>query len=206
MAFKLLSGVSVPDDWSPYVLEGNTEFEVFHRPIWDTQTIATNQSAAVNWFVTAQATLDLGNEVFPLKNSYLCAAIGIYFKDSIGADNLPVSGTAYAGRGNDHVLITNTGVLSITIGGKSYGDWPMFKLIPGAGVWGLVAAGGTPTAIDYTQMGPPDPRAMFKLAIPLVMPMNTKIVMSSTWPGGALSLSATSKACLILDGKEARGH
>lgn len=198
------SNVQVPDEWGDYVVQQNAQFEIIHRPIWDTQTIATNQSANVNWFASSQATLDLGNEVLPLKNSYLIAAVGLYFKDVINSDNPAATGNTFASRANDHVLIINTGVLSIVINGKSYGDFPMFKLIPGAGIWGIIAGGGTPTQTDYSQMGTPDPRAMFKLAIPLVIPMNTKTVLYSQWPGGALSLSLSSKACLIIDGKEAR--
>ena len=198
------SNVQVPDEWGQWVVQQNSEFEIIHRPIYDTQTVATNQSANLNFFASQQATLDLGNEVFPLKNSYLVAAMGIYFKDVINNDNAAASGSTFASRANDHVLIVNTGLLSLVINGKNYGDWPMFKLAPGAGIWGLIAGGGTPTLTDYSQLGTPDPRAAFKLAIPLVIPINTKTQAFGQWPGGALSLSLASKMCVIFDGKEAR--
>jgi len=197
------SRVNVPEDWLQYVTQNNDAFEIIHRPLWDTQSLTTSQSAPVNFFATQQATLDLGNEIFPLKNSYLIASIGLFFKDVFDADSPPLTGSAFASRANDHVLVSNTGILTITINGKSYGDWPMFKLASGCGVWGIVAAGGTPTAVDYSNIGVADPRAMFKLAVPLVLPANTKATIVGTWPGGALALAYSSKLACILDGKEA---
>lgn len=198
------SGVNVPEDWMQYVTQNNDAFEIIHRPLWDTQSLTTTQSAPLNFFATQQATLDLGNEIFPLKNSYLIASIGLFFKDIYEGDNLGgVSNAQFTSRSNDHVLVTNTGILTITINGKSYGDWPMFKLASGCGVWGIMAGGGTPVNANYANIGVPDPRAMFKLAVPLVLPANTKATIVGTWPGGALSLAYTSKLACILDGKEA---
>lgn len=198
------SGVNVPEDWLVYVTQANDAFEIIHRPLWDTQSLTTGQSAPVNFFATQQATLDLGNEIFPLKNSYLIASIGLFFKDVVEGDSLAaISGAAFTSRINDRVLVTNTGVLTITINGKSYGDWPMFKLASGCGVWGIMAGGGTPVNANHSNLGAPDPRAMFKLAVPLVLPANTKATIVGTWPGGALSLAYSSKLACILDGKEA---
>lgn len=205
MAFRLISGVEIPDQWRDYSTQQADEFEIVHRPLWDTQTYVDNTSTLLNFFASSQANAGLGNEVMPLKNSFLVCAIGVYFKDGAQSDNIPADGSAFASKFNDHVLLTNTGILNITIGAKNYGPFPLWKLLPGAGVWGLMASGGTPlgTGINYSQMGLPTPEAMFKLAIPLVIPQNTQTVLTMQW-AAAVNLTGNSTICLILDGKEAR--
>jgi len=209
-AYRLLSGVEIPDDWAKYSTQQNQDFEIVHRPIWDTQTYVDNSSVQLNFFTTGQANLGLGNEVFPLKNSYLCAAIGFYFKTQVFSDLLTADNTALVGQFNDVVLLVNTGVLNITIGQKLYGPFPMWKLSPGAGVWGVMAGGGgtpngaVPPIANYAQLGLPTPEAMYKLAIPLVIPMNTQVVMSSVWAAAVNTQTGNFAICLCLEGKEAR--
>lgn len=205
MSYKLISGVEIPDEWSAYSTQQNAEFEIIHRPVWDTQTFTSASTLSLNFFQTPQANVGLGNEVFPLKNSYLCASIGLYFKTQMGSDNTPAAGTAFASRANDVVLITNTGVLAVTIGNKEYGPFPLYKLIPGCGIWGFAAGATTGSpSLDYAQLGAPDPRAMFKLAIPLVIPQNTRTVMTMSWAATVASAITSTSLTLILDGKEAR--
>jgi len=208
MSYKLISGVEIPDEWAAYSTQQNAEFEIIHRPIWDTQTYTDATTLSINFFQTPQANQGLGNETFPLKNSYLCAAIGVYFKDQ-AENNVPGTDlTAWASVFNNHVLLANTGVLNIIIGNKEYGPFPLWKLSPGGGVWGIVGAAGTATAaavVNYSQLGIPDPRALFKLAIPLVIPQNTRTVMTMNW-AATVNLAGTDNSvlCLTLDGKEAR--
>lgn len=210
MSFRTISGVEIPDEWAQYSTQQAAEFEIVHRPLWDTQTFVDATTLSLNFFATGQANQGLGNEVFPLKNSFLCAAIGVYFKDGAQDDNLAASGSAFASRFNDHVLITNTGVLNITIGQKLYGPFPLWKLIPGAGVWGIISSAGSPTsatasvnAANYSQLGMPDPRAMYKLAIPLVIPATTNVALQMNW-AATVDITGNSTICLCLEGKEAR--
>lgn len=208
-AFKLLSGVEIPDEWGRYSTQSAAEFEIIHRPIWDTQTYVDNTTTLLNFFAAAQANVGLGNEVFPLKNSYLVAAIGLFFKTQVFSDLLTADATAYVSAINDIVLISNTGVLNITIGAKAYGPFPLWKLTPGAGMWGVMAGGsGTPNGAippiaNYGQLGIPSPEAMYKLAIPLVIPMNTATTLSMTW-AAAVNTLGNNALCLCLEGKEAR--
>ncbi len=202
-AFRLISGVEIPDEWGQYSTQKASDFEIIHRPLWDTQNFISANTLNLNFFNQAQANTGLGNEVFPLKNSYLVCGIGVFFKDQAANDSQSATvGTPLTSRFNDHVLITNTGVLAINIGNKDYGPFPLWKLTPGAGVWGLFF-GGTPSMPSYSQMGMPDPRALFTLAIPLVIPMSTRVTMSMAW-AATVVLSNPSVITLLLDGKEAR--
>lgn len=210
MALRLISGVEIPEEWGPYSTQQANEFEIVSRPLWDTQTFTDNSSTLLNFFASQQANLGLGNEVFPLKNSFLCCAIGVFFKSQAFSNLTTADQAAFASAFNDIVLITNTGVLNITIGQKLYGPFPLWKLSPGAGVWGLMAGGaGTPNGavppiVNYAQLGEPTPEAMFKLAIPLVLPMSTNIQVSMQWAAAVNTQNGNNTICLILDGKEAR--
>lgn len=208
-AFKLISGVEIPDEWGQYSTQMATDFEVIHRPIWDTQTYVDNTTVLLNFFAAGQANVGLGNEVFPLKNSYLVCAIGVFFKDNAKSNVVTADNAAFASAFNDHVLLTNTGVLNVTIGSKGYGQFPLWKLLPGAGVWGVMAAGGTPpggttpVATNYSQLGMPDPRCIYTLAVPLVIPMSSNVVTTMTW-AAVVDTTGNSSICLLFDGKEAR--
>lgn len=210
MGLRLNSGVEIPEEWGPYSTQQAGEFEIVHRPLWDTQTYTDNSTTLLNFFGSQQANVGLGNEIFPLKNSFLCCAIGVYFKHQIFSNNIAADGSAYTGALNDIILLSNTGVLAVTIGQKLYGPFPVWKLTPGAGVWGLLAgAGGTPSGAapplaNFGQMGMPTPEAMFKLAIPLVLPMSTNIQISMSWASAVNTSTGNVSTCLILDGKEAR--
>ncbi len=74
-------------------------------------------------------------------------------------------------------------------------------------MWGLIATGNSPATStaspNYSQLGMPTPEAMYKLAIPLVIPMTTNVVCTMQW-AATVSLTGTSVICLLLDGKEAR--
>lgn len=209
MALRLISGVEIPEEWGPYSTQQANEFEIVSRPIWDTVTYTDNTDTLLNFFNTARANQGLGNETFPLKNSYLACAIGVYFKHQ-AFSNLPTADdVAFASAFNDIVLLTNTGVLNITIGQKLYGPFPLWKLSPGAGVWGIIGSAGTPgtsagAAPNYGQLGMPTPEAMFKLAIPLVFPMSTNIVVQMQWAAVVNLENGNGTICLCFDGKEAR--
>src|SRR6266481_2993853 len=194
-SYRLVSGVTIPNEWAQYATQQVGDFEIIHRPLWDTKTFNGSLTQNLLFFNSAQASLDVGNEVVPLKNSFLIAAIGLYFKDNPQEDVLSTSAGTPNSRLMDHVLVVNTGVLAINIGSKDYGPFPMWKLSAGGG-FSIMQTSGTP--YGFSQLGQPDPRAMFKLAVPIVLPQGSKATIGMQWGATIATSILTAPVSLCL--------
>lgn len=205
-AIRTLTGVALPEAWGQYSTQKDDEFELVHNPLWFTRTYTDNSTTVLNYFNAALATEDLANAVFPLQNSYLVKAMGIFIKNQIRTDDAGAAG-AFASNFGDVQLLINTGILSINIGKKDYGPFPLWRLAPGGGAWGIIASAGGEAANlvhDSGQVGMPNPDSIYKLAIPFVIPAQTKATIKHQWPAGAVNLVGDATLCQILEGIEAR--
>ena len=200
------NGVAIPQSWEQYSTQIlDSPFELVHAPVWDSVTFTSASTLRSRFFDTARANTGLGNAVFPLQNSLLVKALGFFIKGQIRTDDAGSAGV-FASSFADTQLITNTGVLSFSIGSKSYGPWPMWRLAAGGGTWGVLAAAGAEAANlvhDSGQLGMPTPDSIYKLAIPLVIPAQTQTICELNW-AATVSLTGNTIICLILEGIQAR--
>lgn len=204
----MISGVTLPREWNQYNTQTDDGFELVHVPKWDTQNYAST-ATLLSFGTAAAANLSLGNLVFPLQNSYLVKAIGLYFKDRPQMNTLASAGNYSSTILDDHVQLVNQGVLTFQIGEKNYGPFPAWKLSPGAGIYAALSqSGGSTTGtgqnVNYSQLGFPSADSLYTLAVPLVIPAQTRCSVSLVWPAGGVTTSATDALCLCFEGIEAR--
>lgn len=205
---KTNNGVLIPAEWAPFVTQytmvdpSQAMFELIHKPQWYVRTYTDNVTTVLNYFDAALATEDLFTAVFPLQESYLLKAFGIYIRAGIETDDAGAAG-AFPSMIRDVQLLINTGVFDITIGRKNYGPFRQSRMSAGAGAWGALATAGAEAANlvhDWGQVGEPNPDAIYKLAIPLVIPAQTQCRMALRWPAGAVNLTADRVIELMLEG------
>lgn len=205
---QLISGVTLPSAWSAYNTQDPNNFQLLHRQLWFTRTYTSAVTTSLPMFdvLPANNTDDLATNIFPYQNSYLLKALGIYFKVAAFNDAGGANG-AFASIFRDVQLLVNTGVLDVKIGKVDYGPFALWRLSAGGGVFGVMAAAGakaTNDVYDSAQVGMPNPDAIFKLAIPLVIPANTQAFFKLRWPAGAVTLGDGNPATtLLLEGIEA---
>lgn len=208
MAKKTISGVSIPDDWAQYSTQKSDEFEFVHDPMWDTRTYTDNATLNLNFFTAtgAGATPDLTSKVFPLTDSFLLKAIGVFFKIRPFTDDAGAAG-AFPSIWGDLAQLINTGVLNLTIGKKNYGPFPLWKLGAGGGLFGVMCTAGAEAANlvhDYAQLGSPQTDALFKLQVPLLIPAQTQVPVSMSWAAAINTANGDISTCLYFDGITAR--
>jgi len=105
----------------------------------------------------------------------------------------PGAGTLLGSFNDVHRLIT-TGDVKLTVGTKEYGRWPTWMLPGGGGAYGTLnmvsaQAAGQYQAFEYGVSGVPDPRSVYSLPVPLMIPPQYDFKMIATW-AAALTLQA----------------
>lgn len=204
---RLISGVNLPAEWDAYSTQDPNGFELVHNPLWFTRTYVDNTTTTLNFFDQALATDDLWTNIFPYQNSFLVKALGIYILQNIETDDMGTSAAELPSGIDDVQLLINTAVLDFKIGKKDYGPFPAWRMSAGGGVYGVLAAAGGEAAnqvTDYGQVGMPHPDAIYKLAIPVVIPAQTQCTWRLRWPAGAVNLTGNRVIKLLLEGIEAR--
>jgi hypothetical protein len=194
--------IAIPRAWRRYNTVLEEGWEVRHALLWDTRTYTDNSTTEMNFFHAAQAAADLQNGNSPLQNPFKVHAIGVYVVASLG-----VAAAVVASVFQDVLLLANTGVLDLKIGSKDYGPFPLSKMSSGCGVYGVMAAAGGEAGnelANYANLGPPDPRAMFTLDFPLVIPASTSFKVKLSWPSGAVDLTGNAVLRVMFEGHEAR--
>lgn len=203
----MITGVTIPAEWSQYNSQSPDGFELVHNPLWFTRTYTDNSTTVLNFFDQPLATDDLFTNVFAYQNSYLIKALGVYVVNLLETDDQGASAAAVPSAYGDVQLLMNTGVLDWKIGKKDYGPFPLWRMASGGGAWGVVAAAGAEAAgqiSDTAQIGMPYPDAIYKLAIPVVIPAQTQCIWRMRWPAGAVNLTGDRVLKLVLEGIEAR--
>jgi len=205
---RTVNGVVIPDAWAndSTQLGVDAGFEIAHQPQWSTRTYPAAGITKLEFFSTnaAPASEDEGNITFPYSNTIKTMAIGLYFKNLIAvADG---TGPTLASAFRDIQILSNKGVLNVQLGKKSYGPFPIWRLCAGGGPWGLIGSTGTaaaPSVVNAAQLGEPNTDAIFKLAVPVVIPAQTQAKIAISWPS-ALEISDDTPLCLLFDGLECR--
>lgn len=98
------------------------------------------------------------------------------------------------------------GTAEFKVGDKQYGRWPIWMLPGGGGPTGLLSVPGTLTAQATAQYsvglnGPADPRAVFTLPIPVVIPSQYNFTLRLEWDAAKTLVGGNTPICCILDGE-----
>lgn len=189
----------IPQEWTGYVTQSALNLEVVPSVLYDTVTYVDNTSTSLSFFTTARGNLlDLGNmkQAGMLSNpqSFLIQAIRVFMKYT------DVVGTTVASQlWNDLILLTNTGVLKLTIGEKKYGPWPLWMFPSGSSVNGMLA-GANSNFMGYAQLSGP----MYSVSPYLMIAPLCNFDVELAWPSGAVDLTGNATLEVMFDGQLAR--
>lgn len=166
--------------------------------IWYDKQLYTSTSTVLQTFFNAiRPTLDLGNMVvagaLQGMQAFVVKAIRVYFNTIVS------TGATFVGSINDVSQLLNTGVLTLTVGQKNYGVWPLYALPAGGGAAGFLTNAIATQQIQLGQNGNADPRSVYTLEHPLLIEPQISFAAQIQWPA-ALTLVANLNITVMLDG------
>jgi len=196
---------SYPREYEAYNTQYGGQIESIGWKWWDTQTYTSGTTTALTNFFNVRATPDLSNmEVaFQLAapKAFLVRAIRFFVKTRPQAATLPAAGNPSLGVYDNVAQLINTGVMSLTIGNKTYDLEPLWCLTAGGGAFGAMAGGASTTVnYDYAQNGMPDPRAVNTLSKPLFIGPQINFNARIDWAAALTLQGGNVTLCLLLDG------
>lgn len=175
-----LQMASVTDWRGKYSVVDSVQKEVVTFTLWERILFSGGVIPNLSFFTTGPTTGLAGNmplgAQLPNGWSFLVQALRIapaVFPSQTAAA-APAAG-AVAGALNDLMgFITNT-TTQLSVGDKTYGRWPTFMLPAGGGPSATMSNVGSLTApassqIQFATNGVPDPRSVYSLGIPVVIP------------------------------------
>ncbi len=194
-----------PHEYQDYVTEFPGVLEEISWSWWDTGTIVTATATALSLFTGAvPASLDLGNmlldSVLPAPDAFLVENIRAFMRVRPEGTTAAASGAVQAGPLDDLVQVIQTTVATLTIGQKTYGQWPLWQLPAGGGALGLQTTGDIDLVFQGGNNGVPDGRAPYALATPLlIMPqINFNVTLDLA---AAITLVNSALVTIVLDGR-----
>lgn len=196
-----------PADYERYNSQYGGQIEAIGWQWWDTQTFTSGTTTSLVNFFNVRTTPDLSNmEVaFQLAapKAFLVRAIRFFVKQQPESVARAASASVQTGAANNIALLTNTAVMSLTIGNKVYCQVPLWMLTAGAGPYGVIALEGATAdpggAVDFAQNGWPDPRAVYTLAKPIFIAPQINFNARIDW-AATVTLTRNQPLTLLLDG------
>lgn len=193
-------------DFSRFELIGYT---LFHR-----QTYTSATTLSLEFFTAAPAQPNPGLVNGNMKSNTLQA--GYHFliqaiRVAILADTRETAAAAPAaglidGSLEDVKELIYDGVGQLKINDKPYGEYPIHMTPAGGGPYGLIAVPGTLTAPATSQLqvgmnGPPDPRAVMTLAVPIPIPPLTAFSYTLGWDAAKTLVIGNTAISVAFDGQ-----
>ena len=179
--------------------------------LWDRQLYTSATTTAMLFFQTVRTAKRDGNiqiaSQLPAGIFFLCQAIRIF--PVVRPDQRAALTAGNEGQllsvADDLAQLFNDGVLRLDILNKTYAEYPMFLLAPGAGIiTNQTTFSTTAQASNYAvtpTVGVPDNRSVFTLSQPIGIPPLTTIQARLDW-ASALTLEAGNMNLeVILDGQ-----
>lgn len=185
--------------------------EVIGASLWHRVTYVSSTTTRLTFFDVVPANRRIGNlniagqlpagVSFRIQVIRCVAFVGPQTVEALAAATDPITGTL-----NDLFSLYTEGVFSLDILNKRYAEYPMYMLPPGAGMAaGAFSAGDTAAGTSLAQSGSwcePNPRSVFTLAVPIVIPPQTNFTTVLEWPAGAQTLAGgNTDIAVVLDGQ-----
>jgi hypothetical protein len=193
-------------DYAQYNSQYLAGKEVIDAALWDSLLYTSATTTQLTFFNGTRATIDISNMraagQLPSPESFLIRSIRVYFKNRPESTATAAAGSVQPDSLNDIFLLVSTGVLTLNIGQKDYGIYPLSLLGCGGGPSGYMSvnnvliAGG---ACSYGQNGQPDNRSVFALAKPVLLKSQINFNCTVTWPA-AVTLIRNVNIEVVLDG------
>lgn len=184
--------------------------EVISYSIWHRQNYVSAATLALEFFQVVASgingNLNLAGQL-PAGFHFLIQAIRV----AILADTRETAAAApAAGEVNGPLFdikeLSYDGTALLKVGDKEYGRWPIWMLPAGGGPTGQLAVPGTLTAPAISQLsaatnGVPDPRAVYTLPIPVVIPSQYNFLVRLEWDAAKTLEGGNTAVCVVLDGE-----
>lgn len=180
-----------------YQVKYGSDLEFIGSTLYDTQTYTSTTTTSLDFFTAKRANISLGNiplaGTLPDPQGFLIMSIRFYPRIGPRSVARAASGSAQTGATNDVRQLLDTGVLSLVLLNKKYGQFPLWLLPAGGGAQAYLATEGATAdpggIIDFATNGVPDARNAYVLQQPLFIPPVTEIGVNLFWPT-ALTLAA----------------
>jgi len=196
-----------PREYQAYNTQYQGQIESIGWKWWDTQTYTSGTTTQIQQWFNIRATHDLSNmEVaFQLAapKAFLIRAIRVFVKLRPRLVSPAGASGAAVGAFDNIAQLINTGVMTFTIGNKSYALEPLWCLPSGGGAFGAMTIGISGTGasyVDYATSGVPDPRAVNTLPKPLFIGPQINFTAMIDWPAAITLDGGNTTICLLLDG------
>ncbi len=199
---------NIPEKWQSYVTQMGRGLEVIPDVLYSKVNYVSTTTTILSFFEFANASRpDLTNLLtasqLPNPESFLIQAIRVHFDTNLQSDGIGAANSALlVSSFEDVVKLSNTGVLKMKIGNKTYGPWPLWTLPCGSSVEGQTGGGSPTSTLSYGQVKGP---FLYSLFPNLMLAPLQQFGVTVEWPAGALTLSNTPLAMTVLfDGQHAR--
>jgi hypothetical protein len=166
--------------------------EVLDKVFWDTQNYAAAGSTLLTFFQALPATIEAGNldqpGIIGGNRPFLIRAVSVAFRTLIPADIK---------------ILSDRGVLRLSIGNKDYSEWPVHLLPPGGGVYAYFTTGVLAQDVNGATFGVPDVRNCYTLTKPLLIPpqLNFRVTLEYQ---AAQAITAQTAVSVLLKGEIVR--
>jgi hypothetical protein len=197
---------NVPPEFLPYQTQYPAS-EIIGWQWWDTVQYTSATTTAITLFTATRATVDLSNmEVsgqLAAPKAFLIRGIGLYLKQRPESVNAVAAGNLQTGAFNNICQLTNTGVLSLTVGSKNYMQIPLYMIPTPGGPFGFmqvsnILIGGATASVGTN--GWPHAKSFYTLTKPLLIAPQINFRVDCLWPAGAVTLTRNLNFTVILDG------
>ncbi len=199
----------VPDEWLSYVTQTNLGLEVIPAMLYSVHDYVSGTSTILPFFDFVNAARkDLTNmqqpSMLPNPESFLIQGIRVFFWSDVQSEaDGAGDATPLVSQFDDIVQLSTKGILSMKIGNKSYGPWPLWTLPAATFAKGVLSI-GTGNVGDYAQVD----GFIYSLFPNLMISPLQQFTVTLEWPGGAIDLSTGSESTLpievLFDGQMAR--
>lgn len=198
-------------DWRvKYSVVDPSSTEILGAALRDRQSYVSGATVRLQFFGTLPANRLAGNMPIagqlPAGTAFLVQAIRVVLHVQPQAVAAPAAALdPITGAFNDLWAIYTQGVMSVDVLNKKYGDYPLWMLPPGAGIGcAALSAGAAGSLGQVGAWGNPDPRAVYTLAVPFVIPPQTSFPTILEWPVAQTLAGGNTDLEVVFDGQLAR--
>lgn len=185
--------------------------EVIGVPLWSRKTYTSGTDTQTTFFDVVPANKRAGNLAIagqlPAGVSFRIRAIRVVLHLPPFAIAAPAGAVnPLAAMPNDLFVFYNNGVFRLEILNKPYLEAPLYMVPPGVGIAHTSQnAGAAGSLSPIASFGEASPRAVYALAMPLVIPPQTNFTTIISFPAGAVTLAnGNTDVSVVFDGEMMR--
>lgn len=184
--------------------------EMISFAFWEKQTYVSGTTTSLTFFTTQHSdttgNLPLAGQL-PSGFFFIIQALRLapFPATTVTAAAANPGAGTFLGGYNDALRLITTGDAKLSIGTKDYGRWPIWMLPSGGGAYGTLFGFSAQAAAQYQAVesggsGVPDPRSVYSLPVPLMIPPQYDFKFIATWAAALTLQAGDTPVYAILDG------